>query len=182
MKRVAVYPGTFDPLTLGHFDLIKRSSSLFERVIVVVAGMSMKKSGMFDISDRMRMITESLDDAGLKNVEVDRLDSLLVEYCRRRGVGVVVRGLRVYSDFEYEFQMALTNRKLAPEVETLFMMPNENYSYVTASTVREIVRYGGDVSSFVPDTVKKHIESFIEKEGGSSGPGGDVENTGAFDR
>ena len=149
---------------------------------MVVAGVSLKKTGMFDIADRMRMIRESVVDADLTNVEVDRLDSLLVDYCRKSEIGVVVRGLRVYSDFEYEFQMALTNRKLAPEVETLFMMPNENYSYVTASTVREIVRYGGDVSSFVPEVVKKYIQSFTSKKGGGSALGGGVENTGAFDR
>jgi len=183
MQKVAVYPGTFDPLTMGHFDLIERSSKLFDRVIVVVAGISVKKSSMFDVHARISMIRESVDAAGLKNVEIDTLDTLLVEYCRRRKVGVVVRGLRVYSDFEYEFQMALTNRKLAPEIETLFMMPNENYSYVTASTIREIVRYRGDASSFVPVSVEKYIQSYMNritdqdvKEGGGVG------DSGAFDR
>ena len=183
MEKVAVYPGTFDPLTMGHFDLISRSSKLFDKVIVVVAGISIKKSSMFDIKARMSMIRESVDDVGLKNIEIDMLDTLLVEYCRRREVGVVVRGLRVYSDFEYEFQMALTNRKLAPEIETLFMMPNENYSYVTASTIREIVRYGGDASSFVPVSVQKYINSFLNKVSDQDiKEGGGVGNTGAFDR
>jgi len=182
MDRVAVYPGTFDPLTMGHFDLIVRSAKLFDRVIVVVAGVSMKKTGMFDIQERMSMINESIEAAGLKNVEVDRLDTLLVEYCRKREIEVVVRGLRVYSDFEYEFQMALTNRKLAPEIETLFMMPNENYSYVTASTIREIVRYGGDATSFVPEPVKKYIQKYAEEGTDSEVPGGGVGDTGAFDR
>jgi len=183
VEKVAVYPGTFDPLTMGHFDLIVRSSKQFDRVIVVVAGVSMKKSSMFEVQARMSMIRESVDEAGLENVEIDKLDSLLVEYCRRRRVGVVVRGLRVYSDFEYEFQMALTNRKLAPEIETLFMMPNENYSYVTASTIREIVRYGGDASSFVPVPVQKHILSFMGRVSGQDvREGGGVGDTGAFDR
>jgi len=183
MERIAVYPGTFDPLTLGHFDLLRRSATLFDKVIVVVAGVSIKATGMFDLHTRMAMIRESVEEAGMENVEIDRLDCLLVDYCRRRKVGVVVRGLRVYSDFEYEFQMALTNRKLAPEIETLFMMPNENYSYVTASTIREIVRYGGNTDSFVPRSVKKYIEAHM-----CSHPeqhvraGGDVGNTGAFDR
>lgn len=182
MYSVAVYPGTFDPLTLGHFDLIERSAKLFNRVIVVVAGVSMKKTGMFGIDDRIAMIKESIESAGLENVEIDRLDTLLVDYCRKHGVGVVVRGLRVYSDFEYEFQMALTNRKLASEVETLFMMPNENYSYVTASTIREIVRYGGDAGGFVPGPVHKYIESYAKNEGGNNAQGGGVGDTGAFDR
>ncbi len=183
MEKIAVYPGTFDPLTLGHFDLLRRSASLFDKVIVVVAGVSIKATGMFDLHARMAMIRESVDEAGMKNVEIDRLDCLLVDYCRRNRVGVVVRGLRVYSDFEYEFQMALTNRKLDPGIETLFMMPNENYSYVTASTIREIVRYGGDTHAFVPQPVQTHIEAHMRQHPEQHiRAGGGVGNTGAFDR
>lgn len=183
MKRIAVYPGTFDPLTFGHFDLAQRSATLFDRVIVVVAGVSSKPSGLFDLETRMAMIRESVAQAGMRNVEVDRLDGLLVDYCRDRGIGVVVRGLRVYSDFEYEFQMALTNRKLAPEIETLFLMPNENYSYVTASTVREIVRYGGSAREFVPAPVQQRLEALMLRRRDEQNPaGGAVGNTGAFDR
>ena len=179
MNRTAIYPGTFDPLTLGHFDLLQRSAALFERVIVVVAGVSSKATGMFGIEERMAMIRESVAAEGITNIEVDKLDCLLVDYCRRRKVGVVVRGLRVYSDFEYEFQMALTNRKLAPEIETLFMMPNENYSYVTASTIREITRYGGDTRAFVPGVVQGYLDAYTR---GQPRAGGDIGNTGAFDR
>ena len=183
MQRIAVYPGTFDPLTVGHFDLIQRSASLFDRVVVVVAGVSLKASGMFDLHARMAMIRESVDEAGMTNIEVDRLDCLLVDYCRRRKIDVVVRGLRVYSDFEYEFQMALTNRKLAPEIETFFMMPNENYSYVTASTIREIARYGGDTTGFVPHAVQKYIDAHMRSHPEQHvRAGGGVGNTGAFDR
>ena len=183
MHRTAVYPGTFDPLTLGHFDLLRRSAALFDRVIVVVAGVSVKATGMFDLKTRMAMIRESVDEAGMKNIEIDSLDCLLVDYCRRHKVGVIVRGLRVYSDFEYEFQMALTNRKLAPAIETLFMMPNESYSYVTASTVREISRYGGDTSAFVPLPVQAHIETYKQTHAERNArAGGGVANTGAFDR
>ncbi len=183
MQRTAVYPGTFDPLTLGHFDLLERSARLFDRVIVVVAGVSAKATGMFDLHTRMAMIRETVAQAGIANVEIDRLDCLLVDYCRRHRVGVVVRGLRVYSDFEYEFQMALTNRKLAPEIETLFMMPNENYSYVTASTIREIARYGGDTASFVPGPVQKYLEAHLRGNPEQHiRAGGGVGNTGAFDR
>ncbi|MDD4101647.1 MAG: pantetheine-phosphate adenylyltransferase [Kiritimatiellae bacterium] len=183
MHRTAVYPGTFDPLTLGHFDLLRRSAALFDRLIVVVAGVSHKATGMFDLKTRMAMIQESVAEANIPNVEVDSLDCLLVEYCCRRKIGVIVRGLRVYSDFEYEFQMALTNRKLAPAIETLFMMPNESYSYVTASTVREISRYGGDTSVFVPKSVHKHIEAYMRSHAAHVvKAGGGVASSGAFDR
>jgi pantetheine-phosphate adenylyltransferase len=183
METTAVYPGTFDPLTLGHFDLLRRSASLFDRVVVVVAGVSLKATGMFDLHARMAMIRESVDEAGMTNVGIDRLDCLLVDYCRRHKIGVVVRGLRVYSDFEYEFQMALTNRKLDPGIETLFMMPNESYSYVTASTVREIARYGGDTRAFVPQPVQKYIEAHMLRHPEQHiRSGGGVGNTGAFDR
>jgi pantetheine-phosphate adenylyltransferase len=104
------------------------------------------------------MIREDVKSAGLDNVEVKLLDTLLVEFCRREGAKVVIRGVRVYSDFEYEFQMALTNRRLAPEIETLFMMPSENLAYVTASTVREIARYGGDTATFVTAAVQKRLQ------------------------
>ena len=153
MGRIAVYPGTFDPMTLGHFDLVKRASALYDKLVVAVAATSSKQGAMFDCETRMAMIREDVAGAGLGNVSVERLDTLLVDFCRSRGIRVVIRGVRVYSDFEYEFQMALTNRKMAPEIETLFMMPSENLAYVTASTVREIVRYGGDVSSMVTPAV-----------------------------
>ena len=158
MDRTAVYPGTFDPMTLGHFDLVKRAAVLYDRLIVAVAATSMKQGAMFDCEARMAMIREDVEKAGLANVTVEKLDTLLVDFCRRRGVNTVIRGVRVYSDFEYEFQMALTNRKMAPEIETLFMMPSENLAYVTASTVREIVRYGGDVSSMVSPAVLARLK------------------------
>jgi pantetheine-phosphate adenylyltransferase len=183
MMRVAVYPGTFDPLTLGHFDLVQRSAALFDRVIVAVSGVSAKATAMFSTDERMAMIREDVERAGLANVEVDCLDTLLVNYCRRRKARVVLRGLRAYSDFEYEFQMALTNRKLAAEIETLFLMPNEEHSYVTASTVREVARYGGDTSAFVSASVFRHIEHFMNTHPEQRiKTGGGLANTGAFDR
>ena len=154
----AVYPGTFDPMTLGHFDLIKRSASLYDELVVAVAATSKKAGAMFDAKDRVRMIKADVKKAGLKNVTVKVLDSLLVNFCRKENAKVVIRGVRVYSDFEYEFQMALTNRRLAPEIETLFMMPSENLAYVTASTVREIASYGGDVRAFVTENVGKELK------------------------
>ena len=156
-EKTAVYPGTFDPMTLGHFDLIKRAAGLYDQLIVAVAATSTKNGALFDAAHRLDMIREDVKGAGLTNVSVELLDSLLVDFCRRRGVRTVIRGVRVYSDFEYEFQMALTNRRMAPEIETLFMMPSENLAYVTASTVREIARYGGDTSPFVTPAVQKRL-------------------------
>ncbi len=181
-ETTAVYPGTFDPMTKGHFDLIRRSAGLFDRLIVAVAGLSPKPTRLFGIEERMAMVRECLEDDGLGNVEVLPLDCLLVEFCRRNGVRAVVRGLRAYSDFEYEFQMALTNRQLASEVETLFLMPNEEHSYITASTVREVARYGGNTAHFVPPSVERHLRAFFEAHPEQRIQGGAVGNTGAFDR
>jgi pantetheine-phosphate adenylyltransferase len=157
-EKTAVYPGTFDPMTRGHFDLIQRSAKLYDRLIVAVAATSTKDGAMFPFEERLLMIREDVEKAGLNNVEVKILDTLLVDFCRREKAKVVIRGVRVYSDFEYEFQMALTNRRLAPEIETLFMMPSENLAYVTASTVREIARYGGDTAPFVTEAVHKRLK------------------------
>lgn len=162
MVDKAVYPGTFDPITLGHLDLIVRSAEIFDEVTVAVAASSSKPSAMFGLEERMGMIREAAADAGV-NVKVDVLDTLLVEFCRRRGIRVIIRGLRAYSDFENEFQMSLANRKLAPEIETMFLMPQEEHSYVTATTVREVARYGASTSSFVPRTVIPHVERFMRE-------------------
>ena len=157
-ERKAVYPGTFDPMTLGHFDLIQRAAKLYDRLVVAVAATSKKQGALFDARTRMAMIREDVRRAGLANVEVKLLDCLLVDFCRREKVKVVIRGVRVYSDFEYEFQMALTNRRMAPEIETMFMMPSESLAYVTASTVREIASYGGDTAPFVTEAVQKRLK------------------------
>ncbi len=179
----AVYPGTFDPMTMGHFDLIERSAAIFERVVVAVAGVSAKAGRLFTIEERTAMAREAIESAGLRNVEVAILDCLLIDFCRKQNIRVVVRGLRAYSDFEYEFQMALTNRKLAPEVETLFLMPNEEHSYITASTVREVARYGGDTSPFVPPAVQIRLENHFETHPEQRvRTGGAIGNSGAFDR
>lgn len=158
-EKIAVYPGTFDPMTLGHFDIITRSASLFEKVIVAVAAGSRKPGALFSCEERMEMIRADVGAAGLANVSVEKLDTLLVDFCRERGARTAIRGVRVYSDFEYEFQMALTNKKMRPDFETLFMMPNENYAYVSSSTVREIAQYGGDTSSLVTPAVQNALRS-----------------------
>ncbi len=154
MKTTAVYAGTFDPITLGHLDLIERSSEIFEHVILAVAEATPKKT-LFDIQERLAMARDVTRE--LVNVEVDTFDELLVTYARNKGAGILIRGLRAYSDFEYEFQMALTNRKLEPSIETLFMMPKEIHSYVSSSTVREVAQLGGDTSEFVPASVQQHL-------------------------
>ncbi len=147
MNPSAMYAGTFDPITLGHVDLISRAAGIFPRLILAVARHPPKRT-LFDVDERVAIAREAL--AHLPNVEVEPFDGLLVEHARRRGVRVLVRGLRAFSDFEFEFQMALTNRKLAPDIETLFLMPSEEFSYVSSSTVRQIAELGGDAQSFVP--------------------------------
>ncbi len=185
MKPVrAVYPGTFDPMTVGHLDLIERSAAIFDEVVVAVAGVSEKASRMFSFAERLAITREVIGQTGLKNVTVAVLDTLLIDFCKANDVRVIVRGVRVYSDFEYEFQMALTNRKLNPDVETFFLMPKEEYSYITASTVREVARYGGETAHFVPACVNQHILAYRSahpvqpaNQGGLH-----VGDSGAFDR
>ena len=154
--RTIVYPGTFDPLTLGHLDLVERVSGIFDRVILAVAAASAKPGAMFSLEERLEMAKETV--APLVNVSVEAMPGMLVDFCHNHGARVVLRGLRAYSDFEAEFQMALTNRKLAPDIETLFLMPKEEHSCVSSSTVREIAFYAGDTTSFVPPAVQRHIE------------------------
>lgn len=180
----AVYPGTFDPMTLGHLDLILRSAAIFDTVIVAVAGLSEKASRLFSFDERFKMVQEVINEAGLTNVRVAVLDCLLIDFCRKHDIRIVVRGVRVYSDFEYEFQMALTNRKLNPDVETLFLMPKEEYSYITASTVREVTRYGGETKYFVPPCVNHHLLEYIATHKSLSNTTGGTHagDTGAFDR
>jgi len=147
MNRAAIYAGTFDPITLGHLDVIERASRIFPRLVVAVASSTAKKT-LFTPSERVGIIREAV--AQWRSVEVEAFDGLLVAYARRKRIHVVIRGLRMFSDFEFEFQMALTNRTLAPDVETLFLMPKEDYSYLSSSTVREIAELGGNVAEFVP--------------------------------
>jgi pantetheine-phosphate adenylyltransferase len=156
VRTTAVYAGTFDPITLGHLDLIERSADIFERVVLAVA-QATPKTTLFSVEERAAMAREVT--AQFANVEVDTFDELLVKYTSSKEAGILIRGLRAYSDFEYEFQMALTNRKLAPEIETLFMMPKEIHSYVSSSTVREVAQLGGDTSEFVPEVVQRHLDA-----------------------
>jgi len=147
----AIYPGTFDPLTNGHSDLVQRAARMFERVIVAVAA-NTSKTPAFTLDERVAMARVVL--GGHDNVEICGFDTLLVEFTQARGAQVILRGLRAVSDFEYEFQLAGMNRKLAPGIETMFLMPAEQYSYISSSLVREIATLGGDVSDFVHPEVE----------------------------
>ncbi|MBK7205030.1 MAG: pantetheine-phosphate adenylyltransferase [Thermomonas sp.] len=154
--RIAVYPGTFDPITNGHVDLVERASPLFETLIVGVAA-SPSKGPALPLELRVQLAREAL--AGCANVEVRGFDSLLAHFVRECDAGVLLRGLRAVSDFEYEFQMASMNRHLIPEVETLFLTPAEQYGFISSSLVREISRLGGDVSGFVPPAVVAALDA-----------------------
>lgn len=150
--RLAVYPGTFDPITNGHADLVARASPLFDKVIVAVADSS-NKSPAFSLGERIALARLALADLG--NVEVCGFDSLLANFVQEIGAGVIIRGLRAVSDFEYEFQLASMNRHLIPQAETLFLTPAEQYSFISSSLVREIGRFGGDISGFVHPAVQQ---------------------------
>ncbi|HUL45427.1 MAG TPA: pantetheine-phosphate adenylyltransferase [Bacteroidota bacterium] len=156
--RTALYPGTFDPITLGHLDVIARARDIFDKVIVTVASNSLKKP-LFTPRERVEMIREVV--ASYKNVEVEEFSGLLVAFAEKKNATAIVRGLRAVSDFEYEFQMALTNRKLNDRITTVFLMPHEQYTYLNSSIVREIASLGGDVASFVPESVRRRLEKKI---------------------
>lgn len=154
MKTRAVYPGTFDPVTYGHIDLIKRARRIFDEVIVAVAH-NPGKAPLFTVQERMNLLRRATRP--LRGIVIDHFDSLAVDYVRRRRARVMIRGLRMLSDFEYEFQMALTNRKLAQEIETIFMMPSESYAYLSARLMKEAGGFGADLSAFVPRFVAEAL-------------------------
>src|SRR6266568_792732 len=158
--RTAIYPGSFDPLTNGHLDVIERAAKLFDKVIVAIANND-TKNPLFTLAERRDLVNRSL--SLLNNVETDTFDGLLVEYVERRSGQAIVRGLRAVSDFEFEFQLALMNRKLNERVETIFMMPKDNYTFLSSRIVKEISRLGGDVSAFVPPHVKEALSRKLSK-------------------
>jgi pantetheine-phosphate adenylyltransferase len=150
MRNIAIYPGTFDPITRGHSDLVERSARLFDKVIVALAASPSKKP-VFSLEERLELTRTVL--AGYENVEVCGFEGLLVEFAHQKGANIIIRGLRAVSDFEYEFQLAGMNRKLAEDIETLFLTPSEQYTYISSSLVREIASLGGDVSPFVHEKI-----------------------------
>ena len=152
--KIAIYPGTFDPITFGHIDIIERALTIFDKVIVAIS-VDSPKDTLFTVDERMNMIREAAKYNS--KVEVDSFSGLLVKYARKMNAAAIIRGLRAVSDFEYEFQLALMNRRLNEKIETVFLMPNEKYTYLSSSLIREIASLGGDVTDFVPVNVKDKL-------------------------
>lgn len=160
-KYIAVYPGSFDPVTYGHIDIIKRAAGIFDEIIVAVAH-NAEKEPMFSVKERVAMLKKVT--SGMKNVSTDDFNGLVVDYVKKRNIKVIIRGLRMISDFEYEFQMALTNRKLNDSIETIFMMPHESYSYVSSKLIKEAAVLGANLKDFVPSFVEKELLKKIRRK------------------
>jgi len=159
LKRVGIYPGTFDPVTYGHIDLIGRALGIFDEVLVAVASEGSEKSQLFSVEERLSFLRKATRSLGPR-VRVEAFSGLVVKFARKRGAGTMIRGVRMISDFEYEFQMALTNRKLASDIETIFLMPHESYAYLSSRLIKEISRLGGDIGAFVP----AYVEATLKKK------------------
>ncbi|MDD5454787.1 MAG: pantetheine-phosphate adenylyltransferase [Candidatus Ratteibacteria bacterium] len=160
MIKKIIYPGTFDPITLGHLDLIKRAIDIFDGLIVAVAS-NPHKNPLFSFSERISMLKEATK--GIDNIEIDSFEGLLIDYVRSKRCNIVLRGIRAISDFEYEFQMVLSNRKLASDIETILMMPSENYSYLSSKIIKEMASLGADLGDFVPSIVEKKLKEKLLK-------------------
>jgi pantetheine-phosphate adenylyltransferase len=159
-EKIAIYPGTFDPITLGHLDILQRASKLFDRVIITLA-INSSKNPLFSRKERLEFIIDAVKN--IPNVMVDSFEGLLINFAVKKGAIAVIRGLRAISDFEFEFQLALMNRKQNPEITTVFLMPNEKYTYLNSSIIREVSRFGGDVSSFITPLVAEKLKNkFLE--------------------
>lgn len=164
--RTAIYPGSFDPLTNGHVDVVERAARLFDSVVVAVARNS-AKTPLFSVEERVQQLTDAL--ASCENVRVTTFDGLLVAFARETGAAAIIRGLRAVSDFEYEFQMALMNRRLAPEIETVFLMTDADKAFLSSSMVKEVARLGGEIHGLVPDVVETALRARLGA--GASGKG-----------
>ena len=158
--RVSIYPGSFDPITNGHIDIIERAAKLSDKLIVAVLNNSDKKP-LFSVEERLEMIKDAIKD--IKNVEVDSFEGLTVDYCRKKNANIMIRGLRAVTDFEYELQLAHTNRELNSEVDTVFLLADMNYSYLSSSAVKQVSEYGGDISKFVTTFVKEKLKEKYSK-------------------
>ncbi len=158
--RGAIYPGSFDPVTNGHLDVIERAARIFDHVIVAVANNTSKKA-FFSINERVALLKEVTKS--IKNVSVETFDALVIDYARSKKINVIIRGLRMTSDFDYEFQIALTNRRLAQDIETVFLMPSEHVSFVSSSLLKEVAGLNGDISSLVPKAVVRKLKERLKK-------------------
>ena len=156
--EIAIYPGSFDPVTKGHLDVLKRAAGIFDKVIIAVLKNSSKRS-FLPIEDRLKLIQMSCDYDGLTNVEVDSFQGLTIDYARQKGANVLIRGLRAVSDFEYEMQLSQTNNALAPDINTVFLITKPKYNFISSSTIKEIYLNNGDVSKFVPEPVYEYLKS-----------------------
>jgi len=161
MKKI-IYPGSFDPITNGHLDIIKRASKLFDHVIIGIVCNKDKSNYLFNHTERKELIEKSIKD--LNNVEVKKFSGLLIDFAQSENVNLIIRGIRVLSDFEYEFRMALMNRKLNDKITTLFMMPNEKYTHISSSLIKEVAILGGDIKSYVPDAILNDIMNKINEK------------------
>lgn len=155
MGKIAIYPGTFDPITRGHIDIVERASSQFDKVIITLA-VNLVKQPLFDSKERKEMIEDAIKN--MPNVTVEQFDGLVVDFAKKRNASVIIRGLRAVSDFEYEFQMALMNRHLAEDITTVFLMPHEKYTYLNSSIIRNVTSFGGDVEKFVTNFVAMKLK------------------------
>ena len=163
MNTLALYPGSFDPITYGHLDILERAANLFERVMVTVA-VNKEKQSVFSGKERVTLIKECISDKHwAKNIEVEQFTGLLVNHAKKLKAKTLIRGVRQISDFEYEFRMALTNKRLAPEVDTVFLMPDEEFTFISASLVKEIAYWDGDLTSFVPENVAFALKEKFQK-------------------
>lgn len=160
MNKIAIYPGTFDPITFGHIDLIKRAAKLFDQVIVAVASQP-RKEVLFSVKERVQMLKKATK--GIKGVNIESFSGLLINYVKKKKSRVMIRGLRMISDFEYEFQMALTNKRLSPEIETIYMMPQESYCYLSSKLIKEAASLGANLKCFVPTFVERQLKAQLRK-------------------
>jgi len=162
--RTAIYPGTFDPITYGHLDIIERASRLFDKIIITVANNPAKKP-LFSAKERVYLIEKSISKMGNNALfAVETFEGLIVDYARRKNASTIIRGLRAISDFEYELQMALMNRRLAEDITTVFLMPHENYTYLNSTIVKEVASFGGEISNFVPPIVEKKLKEINSRK------------------
>ncbi len=165
-KKIAIYPGTFDPITLGHIDIIERSAKLFDEIIVTLA-INPSKKPLFDVHERMEMIQEAIKD--YPNVRVEKFDGLVVDFAKKVQARVIIRGLRAITDFEYEFQMALMNRQLSDDITTVFLMPHEKFTYLNSTIIKNVANFGGDIEKFVTKFVERKLIEKLSKKGSRNG-------------